>query len=104
MGSYAIPNLPGLPTKAWETLLPLLPSRGPDCDYWWNLTGLHLAAMVDAAGYPIEKQYEALLFHHTWTVRHPAAPFVLPFLLIKIRCRTWAQRHRKMAALPGQLS
>ncbi|KAM3537907.1 hypothetical protein ARSEF1564_009176 [Beauveria bassiana] len=68
MGSCASPNLQGPPTKAWEALSPLLPPRGPDCDYWWNLTGIHLAALVDAAGYPIEKQYEALLFHHTWTV------------------------------------
>ncbi|KAF3932009.1 hypothetical protein ABW20_dc0103572 [Dactylellina cionopaga] len=58
----------GQTTKAWRFLSPLLPSRNPNCDYWWRLTGMHLANMVDAAGYTIEKQYEALLFHYHWMV------------------------------------
>ncbi|KAJ5952084.1 uncharacterized protein N7479_010497 [Penicillium vulpinum] len=56
------------PTKAWATLAHLLPSAGPDCDYWWKLTGLHLSKMVEAAGYTTDQQYEALLFHYHWIV------------------------------------
>ncbi|KAK2858466.1 hypothetical protein FQN49_004703 [Arthroderma sp. PD_2] len=61
------------PTKAWEALSPLLPSRTPDYDFWWKLTGMNLASLVDAAGYPIERQYETLLFHYHWIV-----PFLGP--------------------------
>ncbi|KIA75507.1 dimethylallyl tryptophan synthase GliD1 [Aspergillus ustus] len=55
-------------TKAWEALSPCLPSRTPDLDYWWALTGTHLAIMLEAGGYSIEKQYEALIFHYHWVV------------------------------------
>ncbi|KAI0544661.1 dimethylallyl tryptophan synthase GliD1 [Xylaria curta] len=61
--------------KAWESLRPLLPSRGPDCDYWWNYTGSHLAYLLDAAGYSTERQYEALLFHY-----HRVVPYFGPAL------------------------
>ncbi|KAH0593758.1 hypothetical protein MHUMG1_08509 [Metarhizium humberi] len=54
--------------KAWASLSTLLPSRGPDCDYWWQLTGMHLASLMEAAGYAIERQYEALLFHYHWMI------------------------------------
>jgi hypothetical protein len=57
-------------TKAWESLRPLLPSRGSDCDYWWNYTGLHLAHLLEAAGYSMDRQYQALLFHHHRVVSH----------------------------------
>ncbi|KAF9248073.1 hypothetical protein DTO013E5_4965 [Penicillium roqueforti] len=56
------------PTKAWATLSPWLPSRGPDADYWWRLTGQHLSNMVEAAGYSTDQQYVALLFHYHWIV------------------------------------
>ncbi|KAL2834000.1 hypothetical protein BJY01DRAFT_224778 [Aspergillus pseudoustus] len=52
----------GQSTKAWEALSPCLPSRTPDLDYWWALTGMHLAIMLEAGGYSIEKQCEALIF------------------------------------------
>ncbi|PFH61329.1 hypothetical protein XA68_17631 [Ophiocordyceps unilateralis] len=55
-------------SSVWDTLSSQLPSRSPECDYWWNLTGMHLARMVEGAGYPIEKQHEALLFHYHWMV------------------------------------
>ncbi|KAF7514145.1 hypothetical protein GJ744_004470 [Endocarpon pusillum] len=55
-------------TEAWRALSQCLPTRDPDSDYWWRLTGRHLAAIVEAAGYPMVKQYEALLFHYHWTV------------------------------------
>ncbi|KAI1104954.1 dimethylallyl tryptophan synthase GliD1 [Jackrogersella minutella] len=54
------------PTEAWVTLSRLLPARDADSDYWWGLTGSQLSFMLDAAGYPMEKQYEALLFHYHW--------------------------------------
>ncbi|ERF75914.1 hypothetical protein EPUS_01280 [Endocarpon pusillum Z07020] len=58
----------GESTEVWRALSQYLPSRDPDSDYWWRLTGRQLAAVVEAAGYPIMKQYEALLFHYHWTL------------------------------------
>nr|A0A5B8YWJ9.1 RecName: Full=Prenyltransferase GME11375; AltName: Full=Dibenzodioxocinones biosynthesis cluster protein GME11375 [Pestalotiopsis microspora]QED41506.1 aromatic prenyltransferase [Pestalotiopsis microspora] len=55
-------------SEAWQTLSTYLPPVTADRDYWWQLTGRHVAALVEAAGYPIEKQYEALIFHYHWTV------------------------------------
>ncbi|RYP12516.1 hypothetical protein DL765_007278 [Monosporascus sp. GIB2] len=55
-------------TPAWEIISQILPRRDADKDYWWNLTGLHLAIMVHEAGYSLAKQYEVLLFHYHWTV------------------------------------
>lgn len=63
----------GQPTEAWGALSQYLPTRDPNSDYWWGLTGRQLATLVEAAGYPIEKQYEALLFHYHWTVRRAPA-------------------------------
>lgn len=57
------------PTKAWTTLSQLLPTRDANSNFWWAVTGLQLSLMLDAAGYPIERQYEALLFHYHWAVR-----------------------------------
>ncbi|KJZ72336.1 hypothetical protein HIM_08262 [Hirsutella minnesotensis 3608] len=54
-------------TEAWTTLSRWLPSRDKDSDYWWKKTGPPLALMLDAAGYPIHEQYEALLFHYGCT-------------------------------------
>lgn len=56
------------PSKAWKALSQCLPPRDPDADRWWQITGQHLAAMCEAAGYPVEKQYEVLLMHHQYTV------------------------------------
>ncbi|KAE8356777.1 aromatic prenyltransferase [Aspergillus coremiiformis] len=55
-------------TEAWTALAPFLPPRDAHCDYWWRLTGLHLASLITAAGYPLEKQYQVLLFHYHWIV------------------------------------
>ncbi|KAL3477681.1 tryptophan dimethylallyltransferase-domain-containing protein [Aspergillus californicus] len=60
-------------TPAWKFLSQTLPSRGADTDAWWRLTGRHLAVLLDAAAYPIEKQYECLLYHY-----HYAAPYLGP--------------------------
>ncbi|KAI0147389.1 dimethylallyl tryptophan synthase GliD1 [Xylariaceae sp. FL1272] len=57
-------NQPGV----WQQLNQWLPPRDTDSDYWWKLTGEHLAIMLEAAGYTAEKQYSALLFHHHWIV------------------------------------
>lgn len=70
MSVPVVPSSKRPSTKVWESLRPLLPSRGSDCDYWWDLTGLHLAYLIDAAGYSIERQYEALLFHYHRVVGH----------------------------------
>jgi hypothetical protein len=55
-------------TQVWTSLKQWLPARNPDSDYWWDLTGAHLATMLDAAGYTVQKQYDALLFHYHWIV------------------------------------
>jgi hypothetical protein len=62
---------------AWTALNQYLPPRSADYDFWWQLTGRHVALQVEAAGYPIEKQYEALLFHYHWAVRLAAHPSAL---------------------------
>ncbi|KAL4746285.1 hypothetical protein BDW72DRAFT_197826 [Aspergillus terricola var. indicus] len=68
-------------SKAWETLSRCLPPRNADLDYWWALTGAHLALMLEAAGYSTEKQYEALLFHYHWIIPYmgpsPSSPGAL---------------------------
>lgn len=53
---------------AWQTLSQILPPRDEDKDYWWKLTGLHMAHVLHEAGYPMAKQYETLLFHYHWAV------------------------------------
>lgn len=75
MTSYTASTMSNLqpqqPSEAWKKLSKLLPSRDIDSDFWWNLTGKHLALLLDAAGYAIERQYEALLFHYHWAVSGP---------------------------------
>ncbi|KAL5340580.1 aromatic prenyltransferase [Aspergillus crustosus] len=61
----------GRSTPAWKVLSQTLPSRAPDADAWWQLTGRHLAVLLDAAAYPIERQYECLLYHY-----HYATPYL----------------------------
>ncbi|KHN94378.1 dimethylallyl tryptophan synthase GliD1 [Metarhizium album ARSEF 1941] len=55
-------------SKAWGSLSKLLPPRNSDEDFWWKKTGPHLAAMLEAAQYSPERQYDALLFHYHWIV------------------------------------
>ncbi|KKY37358.1 putative dimethylallyl tryptophan synthase 1 [Diaporthe ampelina] len=74
-----IVNDPKPSTHAWQTLSQYLPPRDHDSDFWWNLTGRHLAGIVEAAGYSLDKQYEALLMHYHWTnwtsqLQHDGAP------------------------------
>lgn len=56
------------PSAVWESVSKWLPSVSPSRDYWWRLTGPHLATLVSMAGYTTEKQYEALLFYYHWIV------------------------------------
>ena len=69
-GVYGVNGVNGYqqPAEAWAALSQLLVSRSSDTDYWWALTGPHLATMAEAAGYPIEQQYEQLLFLYHWIV------------------------------------
>ncbi|KAK1992231.1 aromatic prenyltransferase [Colletotrichum falcatum] len=46
-----------------------LPSRDEHSDYWWNMAGAHLSALLHNAGYTIQAQYETLLFFY-----HQIAP------------------------------
>ncbi|KAL3477607.1 aromatic prenyltransferase [Aspergillus californicus] len=57
-----------VPSETWARLSLWLPSRSADTDYWWNLTGKHLAKMLEIGGYSTQAQWEALVFHYHWVV------------------------------------
>ncbi|KAK1957516.1 aromatic prenyltransferase [Colletotrichum sublineola] len=62
----------------WQSLAKkcLPPAGNKNTEFWWNLTGYHLAVMIDAAGYSTQLQYETLLFHYHWIVpRLGPAPY-----------------------------
>lgn len=61
-------------SSVWEALSRWLPTRDDDSNYWWNVTGPHMAAMLEEAGYSKEKQYENLLIHYHWTVSTTTQP------------------------------
>ncbi|KAI0435999.1 dimethylallyl tryptophan synthase GliD1 [Xylaria telfairii] len=52
----------------WEAISRWLPLANPDLEYWWKLTGPHVAHMMEAAGHSVEAQYNALLFHYSYMV------------------------------------
>lgn len=62
------------PSAVWESVSKWLPSVSPSRDYWWRVTGPHLAALVSMAGYTTEQQYEALLFYYHWIVSWSLSP------------------------------
>ncbi|KAK8076003.1 hypothetical protein PG994_003275 [Apiospora phragmitis] len=68
--------------EAWTKISQYLLPRNPEYNFWWQLTGRHLAVLLDAAGYPIERQYEALMFHYNWAIPYmgpaPGANGVIP--------------------------
>lgn len=66
MAQQTITN--GATSHVWGALSQWLPLTNPDVEYWWKLTGPHIAYMMGAAGYPVEAQYNALLFHYHWIV------------------------------------
>ena len=76
------------PTKAWTRLSQWLPPRTTDTDYWWKLTGLHLAKMLEAAGYSADEQLDALLFHYHWIVSFYRIPPHCTVALILARSHT----------------
>lgn len=65
-GVHRVENVTTVWKSLVETCLPLGLNR--DVDFWWDLTGRHMAQMVEAAGYSVERQYEILLFHYHWIV------------------------------------
>lgn len=58
-------------TPVWAALKKWLPQQESNLQYWWDLTGQHLATMLEAGGYSVEEQYNALLFHNSWIVSSP---------------------------------
>ena len=57
------------PPKVWKSLNEaILPPHSSDIDFWWKLTGYHLARLIDEAQYPVDRQYEVLLYHYHWIV------------------------------------
>ncbi|KAI8956205.1 dimethylallyl tryptophan synthase GliD1 [Xylaria longipes] len=61
-GSHAID------LQIWKRLVQCLPPRTADCDFWWMLTGRHLAVMLEEAGASVGEQYAALTFHYHWVI------------------------------------
>lgn len=57
-----------LQLQAWKALSKYLHGTNEDQEYWWKVTGRHVASLLEAAEYPLEKQFECLLFHYRWTV------------------------------------
>ena len=55
-------------TEVWKSLSQWLPGRNPDDEFWWKLCGHHLATMLEAAGYSVQKQYDSLIFFYQWMV------------------------------------
>jgi len=56
------------PTPVWDAVSQWTSVTNPDWEYWWQLTGPHISHMMVAAGYPLEAQYNALIFHYHWIV------------------------------------
>ncbi|MCJ1306631.1 hypothetical protein MMC25_000274 [Agyrium rufum] len=48
----------------WDKINQWLSPRDSNQDFWWSVTGRHLATMLHEAGYPLHRQYEYLLFHY----------------------------------------
>lgn len=67
-GATKASSLEGNSTPVWRRLTQYLPSRDPDTDFWWKYSGLHLALMLEEAGYSPDKQMEGLLFFYHWGV------------------------------------
>ncbi|KAB8074616.1 putative dimethylallyl tryptophan synthase [Aspergillus leporis] len=51
------------PLPTFDALCRFLPVGNEDEQFWWKLTGRHLARMMHEAGYPEHRQVECLLFH-----------------------------------------
>ncbi|RHZ54023.1 uncharacterized protein CDV56_106189 [Aspergillus thermomutatus] len=55
-------------TPVWDAVSQWISVTNPDLEYWWKLTGPHISYMMVAAGYTVEAQYNALLFHYHWII------------------------------------
>ncbi|KAI1381282.1 dimethylallyl tryptophan synthase GliD1 [Hypoxylon crocopeplum] len=55
-------------SPVWEAVSRWLPLANPDLEYWWKLTGPHVAHMMETAGHSVEAQYNALLFHYSYVI------------------------------------
>ncbi|KAF7597160.1 hypothetical protein BBP40_009499 [Aspergillus hancockii] len=53
------------PLPIFDALCRFLPIGNEDEQFWWKLTGRHLARMMHEAGYPEHRQVECLLFHRS---------------------------------------
>lgn len=51
-------------TSIWSMVSRWVPPRNADYDFWWQLTGPHLAIMLSEAGYSVHEQYENMIFHY----------------------------------------
>lgn len=51
------------PLPIFDALCRSLPVGTADEQFWWKLTGRHLARMMLEAGYPEHRQVECLVFH-----------------------------------------
>ncbi|KAI1261846.1 aromatic prenyltransferase [Xylariaceae sp. FL1019] len=57
------------PGSVWDAVTRWLSSStNRDVEYWWKLTGPHVSYMMQAAGYAVEAQYDALIFHYHWII------------------------------------
>ncbi|KAK1674048.1 hypothetical protein BDP55DRAFT_668907 [Colletotrichum godetiae] len=55
------------PLVVWQSLKKCLPPAGnKDIEFWWSLTGYHLAVMIDAAGYTTQLLLLLLLYLTPW--------------------------------------
>ncbi|KAI9644286.1 hypothetical protein NHQ30_007642 [Ciborinia camelliae] len=58
------PTGPETASTVWNSVSKWLPKRNENCDFWWQSTGPQLCALLFQAGYSVDQQYEALIFHY----------------------------------------
>lgn len=63
-GSAVTGCLSTKPTSLWAMASRWLPHRNADLDYWWQLTGMHLATLFSEADYSPYESYEAMIFYY----------------------------------------
>ncbi|KAL1954903.1 hypothetical protein VTO42DRAFT_441 [Malbranchea cinnamomea] len=73
-----------------KLLTTLLPSRDNDQDFWWKFIAPKLALLLREAEYPIERQYEALLFLYHYVVPSLGSS---PFATDKVKKRSYINNH-----------
>jgi DMATS type aromatic prenyltransferase len=48
--------------EIWKSLSTFLPNDNEDHQFWWKVTGRHVARMLHEAKYPVKRQVELLMF------------------------------------------